>query len=174
MPNITIVAGPNGAGKSQFIREHLPSKVQVSTVRLDADEIEKQLDISILGSERRAFAAGRILIQRMQDTIDARGDLIIETTLTLRGYANRIPGWKKSGYRIALIYLKLPSVEMSVERVRRRVALGGHDIPEATIRRRFEKSLRYLDAVYKPIVDEWSVWQSLEGDFIPESSWRRP
>ena len=48
MPDIIIVAGPNGAGKSTFIRKHLPSRVQQSFQRLDADEIEKTLDPAIV------------------------------------------------------------------------------------------------------------------------------
>jgi predicted ABC-type ATPase len=66
---------------------------------------------------------------------------------------------------VSLIYLRLPSVEASIERVRRRVEAGGHAVPEAVIRRRFARSIDYLDRIYKPIVDDWSVWESLEGDF---------
>ena len=63
---------------------------------------------------------------------------------------------------------------MSIERVRRRVEAGGHDIPEATIRRRFGKSLRYLDELYKPIVDEWYVWRTDGGEPVPGSAWDIP
>ena len=174
MPDIIIVAGPNGAGKSTFIRVHLPSRLQQNFIRLDADEIEKGLDPAIAGAERRALTAGRYLLERLRDVVDARGNLILETTLTLRSYAQRIPTWQQAGFHVALVYLRLPSVEMSIERVRRRVMSGGHAIPEATIRRRFEKSWRYLDEVYKPLVDEWYVWRSSEGDFIPESAWDSP
>ena len=55
--------------------------------------------------------------------------------------------------------------------VRRRVAAGGHDIPDATIRERFSKSLNYLNELYKPIVDEWYIWNSLEGDFQLAEAW---
>jgi len=65
----------------------------------------------------------------------------------------------------------LPSPEKSIERVRRRVAAGGHDVPEATIRQRFTKSLEYLEQLYKPIVDEWYIWDSLKGDFQLAEAW---
>ena len=174
MPQIIIVAGPNGAGKSTFIRVHLPTRLKQSFVRLDADEIEKELDPAIVGAERRSLAAGRVLLERLQDVVDARGNLILETTLTLRSYAQRIPAWKQAGYHVALVYLKLQSVEMSIERVRRRVAAGGHDIPGAALRRRFGKSLRYLDELYKPLVDEWYVWRTEDGNLIPEAAWDIP
>jgi hypothetical protein len=64
-----------------------------------------------------------------------------------------------------LIYLRLTSVEMSLKRVRQRVEAGGHGIPEDVIRRRFAKSADYLETIYKSIVDEWYIWDSLEGEF---------
>ena len=65
--------------------------------------------------------------------------------------------------RVELIHLRLPSVEASLARVSRRVAAGGHGIPAADIRRRFARSLANLEAVYKPLVDRWEVWDSVEG-----------
>jgi predicted ABC-type ATPase len=96
---------------------------------------------------------------------------MFETTLASLTYARKIPAWRRRGYRAALIYLRLSSVEMSIERVRRRVAQGGHDIPEGVIRQRFVKSADYLEKYYKPIVDEWYIWDSLEGEFRQAESW---
>jgi predicted ABC-type ATPase len=63
---------------------------------------------------------------------------------------------------------------MSLQRVRKRVAAGGHGIPEEIIRRRFDKSADYFQRIYKPIVDEWHVWDSLEGEFRIAESWTAP
>jgi predicted ABC-type ATPase len=75
------------------------------------------------------------------------------------------------GYSVSLIYLRLPSVEASIDRVRRRVEAGGHGIPEETIRRRFDKSRGYFEKAYKSIVDEWYVWDSVEATFKLAESW---
>ncbi len=72
---------------------------------------------------------------------------------------------------MALIYLRLPSVEMSIDRVRRRVAAGGQAFPRPVIRQRFTKSAAYLKSHYKPIVDEWYIWDSLEGEFRLAEAW---
>ena len=40
----------------------------------------------------------------------------------------------------------------------RRVATGGHLIPEDVIRRRFGRSLSNLNNLYKPIVDSWYIY----------------
>lgn len=51
---------------------------------------------------------------------------------------------KAAGYKIDLYYVALDSVERNIERVKFRVALGGHDIPEEAIRRRHKGSLENL------------------------------
>lgn len=97
------------------------------------------------------------------DTLTAEGrDIALETTLASRSYARRIERWRNAGYRVELVYLRLPTVEHSIARVHRRVEMGGHDIPERDIRRRFPRSLQYLDDIYKPLVDAWQVWLSGE------------
>ena len=84
----------------------------------------------------------------------------------MKTYVGKIAAWRRNGYRVILIFIRLPSAEHAIERVRRRVAAGGHDIPEATIRRRFEMGLDNLERDYKPLVDEWYIFDSLEGSFI--------
>lgn len=58
---------------------------------------------------------------------------------------------------MSLIFLWLETVELAVERVKTRVLLGGHDIPEETIRRRYERGLKNLFGLYIPISNAWSV-----------------
>jgi predicted ABC-type ATPase len=96
---------------------------------------------------------------------------MFETTLATRTYARKIPSWRAAGYNVSLLYLRLPDVERSILRVRRRLEAGGHGIPEDVIRRRYEKSLRYLEEIYKPLVDEWYIWDSLEAEFTLTESW---
>lgn len=59
------------------------------------------------------------------------------------------------GYKVCLLFLWLPSVELAIERVANRVRQGGHDIPEPTIRQRFQRGLANFHHLYCPIVDEW-------------------
>jgi predicted ABC-type ATPase len=96
---------------------------------------------------------------------------MFETTLASLTYARKIAAWQKRGYNVALIYLRLPNVEASLARVRRRVSAGGHNVPEAVIRQRFGKSLDYFENLYKPLVDEWYVWDSREGEFLLSEAW---
>ena len=169
MQEAIILAGPNGAGKTTFANEYLLGAERFEFV--NADEIAREVSELGLPVAQRDIRAGRIMLERIADLVTARMEFMFETTLSGLAYARKVPIWQNLGYSVALIYLRLPSVEHSIARVRRRVEAGGHDIPEEVIRRRYEKSVRYLDEVYKPIVDEWYIWDSLEGYFVVAECW---
>ena len=122
-------------------------------------------DFPGVGPERD-LAAGRLVLERLDALIAARADIVLETTLATRSHARRLRACRAAGYRIELIYLRLPDAEASIARVRRRVERGGHGIPEATLRRRFPLSLDYLETVYKPLMDEWEVYASSDEGLV--------
>jgi predicted ABC-type ATPase len=160
---IVIIAGPNGAGKTTFASEYLPAEPE-RFVFVNADEIAGEVAQGMSRQKADARAA-RIMLQRIDDLGDSGADFAFETTLATLSYARKIPLWRRAGYVVSLIYLRLSDVEAAVRRVRRRVEAGGHDIAESVIRRRFEKSVVYLEKIYKPIVDKWYIWNSVEGSF---------
>ena len=51
-----------------------------------------------------------------------------------------------------------------IARVRQRVREGGHNIPEQIIRRRFYAGLVNLEDIYKPLVDEWALYDNSGGE----------
>jgi predicted ABC-type ATPase len=61
---------------------------------------------------------------------------------------------------VKLFFLRLASPELAIARVRQRVKAGGHNVPEDTIRRRFASGLRNFEEIYKPIVDEWALYDN--------------
>jgi len=54
-----------------------------------------------------------------------------------------------------LYYFWLPSPDLAIERVQRRVRLGGHHVPEEAIRRRYSAGLRNFFELYRPIATTW-------------------
>ena len=156
MPTLVLLAGPNGAGKTTFINRFLRQRAETFQF-VNPDEVARSL--SGLGSARD-LAAGRLVLERLDQLFAERADVVLETTLATRSHAVRIRDCRKAGYRVELVYLRLPSADHSVARVAHRVSRGGHGIPEETLRRRFLLSLEYLETVYKPIVDGWEVWAS--------------
>jgi predicted ABC-type ATPase len=137
VPNIIIIAGPNGAGKTTFGDEYLSTEEREFAF-VNADEIARDLDADGFRARSDVLAA-RTMLKRVDTLVKANADLVVETTLATLAYAQKIPGWRSRGYVVSLVYLRLGSVEESIMRVRRRVAAGGHSIPENTIHRRFWK-----------------------------------
>ena len=53
---------------------------------------------------------------------------------------------RTAGYRIELHYVCVNAPELAIDRIRNRVALGGHDVPERDVKRRYARSLARLPA----------------------------
>jgi predicted ABC-type ATPase len=172
VPEIVIIAGPNGAGKTTFASNYLSSE-RKHLQFVNADEIARRTAKHLPRQPQDDLRAARLMLQQIGHLANAGADFAFETTLASLTYARRITLWRRHGYSVSLVYLRLPSAGASLARVRRRVEAGGHDIPQDIVRRRFGKSIRYFETVYKSIVDEWYVWDSLEGDFVLKESWKR-
>lgn len=154
---ILILAGPNGAGQTTFAREFLPDEAQCPTF-VNADLIAAGL--SPFRPELAAMRAGRLMLELIGDLV-ARGEsFAFETTLADRGYVRRIAEWQSAGYHVTILFLALPSADTAIQRVRLRVAQGGHDIPEAVIRRRFVAGRANFESLYKPLADAWALYES--------------
>jgi predicted ABC-type ATPase len=173
VPDLIIIAGPNGAGKTTFAREYL-SKDEMRFVFVNADEIARTLVLEGGVQNRSDMRAGRLMLGRIDVLVNAGTHLAIETTLATLTYAHKIPAWRGRGYNVSLVYLRLNSVAESLDRVRRRVEAGGHNIPPEVIERRFNKSADYFETIYKPIVNHWYVWESREGKFALAESSEQP
>ena len=86
--------------------------------------------------------------------IAARQDFAFETTLSGRSYLKLVERLQTTGWQVELIYLALPSAEMSRLRVAERVSHGGHHIAEADLIRRFPRSLHNLLNEFAPKVNQ--------------------
>lgn len=149
MPNLFVIAGPNGAGKSTSAPEILTGSRRVDEF-VNADVIAKEEGVSEIEAGRRTLA-------RLEALAEARRDVAFETTLSNRTLLPRIKAMQAAGYLCHLVFCWLPNADMAVRRVARRVAAGGHSIPEDVIRRRYERGLENLFSDYLGIVDTWRV-----------------
>src|SRR5712691_5972786 len=137
-PIVYVIGGPNGAGKTTFAREFLPAAKVVEF--LNADLLAAGL--SPLRPDRMGARSARLLLTRWRELVKERRDFAFESTLSGLTYATMLQRARAAGYGVRLCYLWLPSVAVSLRRVRQRVKKGGHDVPEADLRRRFGPSLR--------------------------------
>jgi len=149
---IIIIAGPNGAGKTTFARSFLPQEAQCQRF-INADLIAAGL--SPFAPEAAALKAGRLMLAEMDESARKGESFAFETTLAGLAYLGRIRQWRAQGYHVGLYFLRLPNAETAIARVAARVLQGGHHIPEAVIRRRFDAGLRNFEQAYKAAVDAW-------------------
>jgi len=164
--NVILLAGPNGAGKSTAATHLLRDELQVAEF-VNADMIAQGL--SAWTPERVAMDAGRLMLERLRELAARRADFAFETTLASRSFAPWIRGLLSEGYQFRLVFLWLPSADLSVARVSERVRLGGHHVPEETIRRRYEAGLRNFFALYRPLATSWSFLDNAnQGQLVAE------
>lgn len=157
MPHVIVIAGPNGAGKSTTAPAILQGALGV-TEFVNADTIAAGL--SAFNPEKAAFQAGRVMIGRLQQLAADQADFAFETTLASKTFAHWIQNLKQSGYTFHLFYLWLPSHEFAIARVAERVQMGGHNVPEETIRRRYHAGLKNFFAMYQQLADTWRIYDN--------------
>jgi len=163
-PHLYIIAGPNGAGKTTFARKFLPQYAGCLEF-VNADLIAGGL--SPFAPEKGALRAGRIMLEQIHSLGNRGLDFGFETTLSGKSYVRLLNELKqKKGYSIHLFFLWIASVKLALERIELRVRRGGHNIPEAVVRRRFNKGLSNFFQIYQPIVDRWIIFNN-SGD-VPE------
>lgn len=149
MPTCWIIAGPNGAGKTTFALDFLP--LIGCQHFINADAIAAGLNP--IKPEAESFKASKIYLKEIKAAIENDKDFGFETTLSGRSYLSLIEELKQKGWRVELVYLALPDVEYSHQRVQERVLAGGHSIPSADIDRRFSKSLQNLFDYFSYVAD---------------------
>lgn len=157
---IIIIAGPNGAGKTTFAREFLPNEASCP-IFVDADLIAAGL--SPFAPDLAAQRAGRLMIAEIRRHAERSESFAFETTLAGRFYSRLIPKWRADQYQVHLVFLRLDTPELAIERVAVRIAQGGHNVPEPVIRRRFAQGWRNFHDLYRPLVDSWQLYDNSGG-----------
>jgi predicted ABC-type ATPase len=155
-PRVIIFAGPNGAGKSTHA-DAILAALGIQTF-VNADYIARGL--SGRNAEAVAMMAGRMMLTRLKELAAAQQDFAFESTLSSRSFAPFLRRLKAQGYQVAVYYFSLASPSLAVRRVKLRVAMGGHDVPADTVRRRYARSINNFLTLYTPLADDWTVYDN--------------
>lgn len=159
-PRVCVLAGPNGAGKTTSAAPLVRDELGITTF-VNADAIAHGL--SAFDPAAASVAAGRIMLQQMHSLATAGADFAFETTLASRSFAPWLQGLRaEGGYELLLVFVWLPSPELSIARVADRVRAGGHDVPEATVRRRYARGIGNFVRLYRPLVDRFWCYDNSE------------
>ena len=147
-----LIGGPNGSGKTTLARQIVKTNnVEV----LDLDNIALARNVSNI------TAARQLLCYDLPRVLNMGHSFVLESTLSGTFDARIVKMARDLKYKVILVFAFLASVEQNIERVAQRVKLGGHDVDELVIRRRYNKSL-YNFRKIAPLVDKWMLFYNGE------------
>lgn len=156
-PVAVIIGGSNGAGKSTTAPSLLCGVLAVDEF-VNADMIATGL--SAFHPEGASLQAGKIMLRRLDQLAESRTSFAFESTLSGRTYIHRIRSLQEAGYTLHILFLFVSSVELALTRVAERVRMGGHNVPEEDVRRRYVAGIRNFLDVYSPLAATWRVYDN--------------
>jgi len=157
MKNVYIIAGPNGSGKTTFATTFLPEYAKCNRF-INADLIAQGL--SPFSPTQVALKSGRLVLEQIKELSTQGVDFGFETTLSGVTYLKYFQNLKEKGYKINIFFLWIPSSILAVARVKDRVAKGGHNVPLADIKRRFNRSMNNFFIKYRLLTDKWMLFNN--------------
>lgn len=159
-PVYIIFAGINGAGKTTLYKSKLWQCEFPSTplMFINPDEIIKENGLCS-SNESDQIIAGRKAVLMINDCLKSGKSFCHETVFAAKSTLPRIRRAKKLGFRVLLFYVGVRSCEVAIERISKRVSLGGHAIDTSLVKARWNKTLENLKAALK-ICDEVHVFDN--------------
>ena len=148
-----IIAGANGSGKSTLAEVLLKER---DLKFLNADDIAKEIAPDRIN--KVPITAGKIYFQRLKNYLDSNMSFAVESTLSGNNITRIVRSAKEQNYKIILVYTFLQNCTVCIERVKKRVENGGHNVPEEDIVRRYYKSIVKFWEEYRLIADEWTMF----------------
>ena len=142
MKKYVLIAGVNGAGKSTLFRT---IKSIQDLPRVNVDDIVKEF--GEYNNKENMFKASKKAVRLIKEYFDSGISFNQETTLCGSSIIYNIHKAKSLGYYIELHYVNVENVDIALKRIAHRVAMGGHDIPEEDVRRRYKESMNALITV---------------------------
>lgn len=167
---VFVLAGVNGAGKSSVAGEAVRA---AGGEYFNPDEATQRIlavnpGATLSDANAAAWVQGRRLLER---AIAERLDYAFETTLGGTSITRLLGAAMDAGLEVHVRYVGLEGPDLHIARVRARVALGGHDIPEVKIRERYEHSRRNLIRLLPRLTDLTVFDNSVEA---PPTQGKRP
>lgn len=140
-PRFWIIAGPNGSGKSTAYGHGDVAGLDGSVWIINPD----LLTVRLRDAEKLDLAEANIAaVQRIETWLEAsirvHQTIGVETVLSSPKYRRLVKLAKEHDFEVCFVYVFLDSAELQLERIRARVAKGGHDVPEDKVRQRRERS----------------------------------
>ena len=164
MPRIRLIAGPNGAGKTTLLRTLVARKVPIGQY-INPDDIARHIGLPRmldrtsegLGSKAKSHLFNEnfsnyfsVLLAQViatglrRDWLDYKLSLTYESVMSHESHLDFVGEALQAGFETYLYYICTSDTELNKARVKQRVELGGHDVPEDKIESRYQRSLQLL------------------------------
>jgi predicted ABC-type ATPase len=151
-PRLWIVAGPNGCGKSTAYARSDVAEFDGSVWIVNPDLLTRRLQS---GESLDPQAANLAAVKRIETWLDAsigvHQTIGVETVLSTPKYRKLVLKAKERGFDVRFIYVYVDTVERQLERIRLRVAKGGHDVPPEKVAARRTRSFEQF---------AWFFWEA--------------
>lgn len=134
-PSIVVFAGPNGSGKST-----ITSMIPPIGTYVNADDIQRVNSCD-------ALTAARLAEAKRNAVINSGEDLTFETVLSTDRNLKLLQRAKSLNYFVRTYYVLTRDPDVNITRVKQRVAIGGHDVPEEKIRARYARCIDLIPKV---------------------------
>jgi predicted ABC-type ATPase len=155
-PLLLVIAGPNGSGKSTVYRDTDFEREGRSFWIVNPDLLAARIHRAEAMAYDAANLQAVVRIEAwLQACIGVHKSIGVETVLSSDKYRKVVLAAKEKGFQVWFIYVLLDSPDRNVDRVRLRVARGGHDVPEAKIRDRYGRSLAQMPWFIKAADRAW-------------------
>ncbi|MBK7376909.1 MAG: zeta toxin family protein [Chitinophagaceae bacterium] len=165
MPDLYIITGANGSGKSTLGFTHLPKIIQDNYQIFDGDKLAMQKRLELYRTRKFSIKeakhlADEWLYERFESSVKTslaiKDDFVYEGHFPSSEHWRTITRFKRSGYKIHLIFFGLTNTELSALRVKERAIQGGHDVPPYEIERNYYGNLFQLNKRFENI-DELKI-----------------
>jgi predicted ABC-type ATPase len=148
-PQLIMIAGPNGAGKSTITQRFRDNNLLPNNY-INPDEIVLNMT-EVVDPIERVYAAAREADRQRQELLLARESMAFETVMSHSSKIEFAIAARAAGYRVTLIFVGVVSAEISILRVKQRVANGGHDVPRQKIVDRYDRVMSLLPQAIRAV-----------------------
>ena len=141
MQQLVVVAGPNGTGKSSFVKAFKDEYGLTDFEYINPDIYAVKFFSDIVEEEARYHLAFELAEYKCEEALKENRNIIIETVNSTTRKFDFYRECKSKGYNITVVYVCTNSYQININRVAKRKAQGGHDVPTEKIISRYQKSL---------------------------------
>jgi predicted ABC-type ATPase len=154
-----MIAGPNGSGKSTLTDQLRLSGLDFGRY-INPDEIAATLE----GEYDRRVSQAQAMADRIRaECLETGESFSFETVMSHPSKVDVLREARIRGFRTVLFFIATESPTLNVARVRQRVSMGGHDVPEDRVRARYVRTLQLLPSAIEA-ADEVLLFDNSYGD----------